>query len=119
MTSGIGAGDLHERVAFDAPTGPVDGYGGVETGWGIDADAVKVRAHYRYLRGGETVQAARLQGTQVVVVTVRNAAATRAVTADWRLRDQTTGQVFNIRSPAAVSEDRAFLEFTCETGVAV
>ena len=113
------AGKLRERVAFDAPAQAPDGRGGVETGWTLPEEAVKVRADFRYLRGGEAVQAARLQGSQPVVVTVRSSAATRSITPDWRMRDAARGDaVANIRSGPVVSDDRHWLEFTVEFGVA-
>ncbi|MBF9042957.1 head-tail adaptor protein [Rhodobacterales bacterium HKCCE4037] len=114
------AGALHERVAFDAPVAAPDGRGGVETTWGDAEDAVVTRASFRYLRGGETVQAARLSGSQPVVVTVRRSPATLGVTPDWRMRDVGRGdKVANIRSGPVVSDDRQWLEFTVEFGVAV
>lgn len=122
------AGDLTYRVAFDAPLELPDGSGGVETAWDLDG-AVVTRAHFRFLRGGETVQAARLSGRQPVVVTVRNSAAARTITAAWRMRDLNdgllasgdvwTGTVFNVRSGPVPSDDRRWLEFTVESGVAV
>lgn len=113
------SGDLTGSVAFDAPTRISDGHGGTETGWGADDDAVKARAHFRWLRGSEPVIAARLQGRQPVVVTVRSSLATRAITPAWRMRDLHTGVVYNIRTGPVPSGDRLWLEFTCESGVAV
>lgn len=111
----IGAGDLHERVAFDSPALVTDGYGGVEDGW---TEEFICRAHYRFLRGGETVQAARLSGRQPVVVTVRASSETAAITPAWRMRDTRTGTIYNVRSIVR-TEDRRFYELTCESGVAV
>lgn len=119
-------GQLRERVAFDAPHDEPDGSGGIETGWreGISNAA----AHFRYLRGGETVQAARLEGRQPVVVTVWANIWTRKITPDWRMRDLRREEFdedgalmrgeYNIRS-VVETEDRKWIEITAETGVAV
>ena len=111
----MNAGRLIEAVALDSPVQLSDGQGGTETGW---SEQHACRARFTWLRGGETVMAGRLQGKQPVVIRVRACAATDAVTTDWRVRDTRRGSVFNIRS-IIPSDDRAFLDMTCETGVAV
>lgn len=111
-------GKLNRRVAFDAPVDAPDGHGGTETAWGDPAQAVSVWANFRYLRGGETVQAARLEGRQPIVVTVRSSAATRVISEAWRMRDS-DGAEYNIRSGPVPSDNRLYLEFTVESGVAV
>lgn len=110
--------DLFEKVAFDAPLDVPDGHGGVEVGWDTD-NCVNSRADFRYLRGGETVQAARLQGKQPVVVTVPNCEDARAITPGWRMRDLRAATIYNVRSGPVPSDDRRYLEFTVESGVAV
>jgi head-tail adaptor len=109
---------LHERVAFDALVRGSDGYGGEKLGWADPAAAFKTVARFRYLRGGETVQAARLRGRQPVVATIRNCAAARAITTEHRMRDLVTGKEFNIRA-IIETEDRRYLEITAESGVEV
>jgi head-tail adaptor len=110
--------NLTERVAFDPPDVSDDGHGGTEVGWNTTA-AVEARAHFRWLRGGEVVQAARLEGRQPVVVSVLACAALREVDAAWRMRDLRSGGIFNVRSGPVPTEDRLWLEFTVEGGVAV
>lgn len=110
--------DLHYRVAFDAPIENPDGHGGTEVGWDT-ANAHVTRAHFRYLRGGETVQAARLQGRQPVVVTVPDCAAARSASTGWRMRDLNSGEIYNVRSGPVPTDDRHWQEFTVEGGVAV
>lgn len=110
--------DLTYRVAFDPPLDSPDGHGGTETGWD-ETSALLARAHFRWLRGGETVQAARLQGRQPVVVTIRNHEAARTITSGWRMRDLTTGEAFNVRTAPVMTDDRMWLEITAERGVAV
>jgi SPP1 family predicted phage head-tail adaptor len=106
------AGKLDYRVAFDAPTSTDNGGGGMVLGW---QERLICWAGFRFLRGGETVQAARLQGRQPVVVTIRASAASAAIDTDWRMRDARSGTVYAIRTKVP-SEDRAFYELTCESG---
>lgn len=108
------AGQLYELVAFDQPVETVDDFGGVATSY---AEVLRTRAHFLYLRGGETVQARRLEGRQPVVVTIRQSALARTITTDWRMRDVRRGDTYNIRS-IVPTEDRAYFELTCEKGVA-
>lgn len=107
--------ELIESVAFDAPTQTADGSGGTDAGW---AEAHACRAKFRYLRGGEAVMAARLQGKQPVLVTIWNCADARAITPAYRMRDVRTGAVYNVRS-IVPTDDRAELDLLCESGVAV
>lgn len=109
------APSLRERIAFDAPVATDDGQGGKETGW---EERHTCRAHFRYLRGGETVQAARLEGRQPVVVTIRSNAAASAITPTWRMRDIADGRVFAISAPPVPSDDHLYLEITCVAGEA-
>lgn len=112
-------GKLNRRVEFDAPTIIPDGHGGGETGWTEPSDAVKLWANFRFLRGGETVQAARLEGKQPVVVTVRNCTQARQIDTNWRMRASRDGIHYNIRSGPVETDDRLYLEFTVESGVAI
>lgn len=108
------SGDMTFLMTFDKPTSAADGLGGTESGW---AEQFTAWAEVRFLRGGETVQAARLTGRQPAVVTIRDSAAAREITADWRMRDARAGTVYNVRT-IVPSDDRATLELTCESGVA-
>lgn len=107
------SGQLFDRMAFDAPTLAADGHGGNVSGW---SEQFTCYANIMFLRGGETVQAARLQGRQPVVVTIRNNTEGQAVLPSWRMRDARSGTVYNIRSIVR-SDDRMFLELTAESGV--
>lgn len=109
-----GAGDLKHRVAFDKRGVSSDGAGGNTAAF---AEQFVVWAGYTHLRGGESVIAARLEGRHVQVVRVRASSTTRQVTTDWRIRDRRTQDVFNIRD-ITPTEDRAFIDFLCESGVA-
>lgn len=109
-----GAGDLRNRVVLQKQSQTSDGAGGVTTPW---ADQFVVWAGYTHLRGGEGVLAGRLEGRHPQVVRVRASSQTRQITTDWRLRDRRTGSVFNIRD-ITPTEDRAYIDLLCESGVA-
>lgn len=106
---------LLEKVAFDYRVQEPNVTGGVETAWSLDADAYKCRARFKYLRGTETVIAARLSGVQPVVVKIRRNERSAAITPAWRMRDRTTGAVFAIKS-IIPSENRRYFELTCNRG---
>lgn len=105
---------MEERVGFYIPRESADGMGGTEDGWQKKFEAF---AHFRYLRGGETVLAARLSGVQPIVATIETCRDAREVTTDWHMRDMQNGTVYNIRS-IVPSDDKAWIELTCESGVA-
>lgn len=112
--------DLFEEVAFDAPTQTPDGSGGTDAGWtAVGTGSYVCAANYRFLRGGEAVQAARLVGKQPVIVAIWYCDEGLAITAAWRIRDLRTGKIYNIRTDPVPTPDRAFLEILCESGVAV
>ncbi len=112
------AGDLYERVGFEArlsenPDSPID-YGNTEFDW---VEQFAVRAQFIHLRGGEDVMAARLEGRHTQVIRVRSSIATRTITTDFRAVDKRTGDIFNIRD---VTHDvgRQFIDLLAERGVA-
>lgn len=104
---------LYERVTFDAPSYDAQG---VQDGW--TEGAYSCRAHFRYLRGSEAVMAARLDGKQPIVATIRRGSKADTITTDWVLKDARRGTVYNIRT-IVPTDDRAWLEITAESGVAV
>ena len=107
------ARNLIKAVTFDAPA--YDSHG-VQTGWA--EDAYTCRAHFRYLRGSEAVMAARLDGKQPIVATIRRGSKADTITTDWVLKDARSRTVYNIRA-IVPTDDRAWLEITAESGVAV
>lgn len=106
------AGSLYEKITFSTITEVPDGHGGFDE----VQTSFTVRANIRYLRGGETVQAARLTGKQPVVVTVRRSSQTAALTTDDKMKDARTGTEYQIRA-IVPTEDRQFMEITAESGV--
>lgn len=92
----IRAGRLSERVAFDAPSGVADGFGGKTEAW---MQAHVCQARWTYARGDEAVQAARDAGRKSFKIKIRSCAAARAITEDYRMRDVRRGL------PSGVSGD--------------
>lgn len=112
------AAHLRERVAFDRPTRTPDGYGGQVGGWSVAPESHECRAELIYSRGSETVEAARLAGRSVYKVRIRQCAAAREITSNWRMRDLRRGVRYNVREVDAVT-DRAWVFLVVESGVAV
>lgn len=103
-TPARGAGALRDRVALqrrslDANSDPLGPWATVEVR----------RAEIINLRGGEGVQAQRLQGLQPVVVAVRADTLTRSVDTAWRAVNERTAQVYDITS-VTETNDRAWVE---------
>lgn len=99
------AGRLNESVAFDAPSGTTDAFGGTSETF---TAGFPVAAQIIYQKGDEAVQAARLAGRQVFKVRVRSSADMRAVTADYLMRDVRRGDTYNILDVDKIT-DRAFV----------
>lgn len=114
MAPYFGAGDLRERVAFDRRVEREDGLGNTVDEW---QEQFSVRAGYIHLRGGETVQAARLENRHPQVIRIRASSQSRQITADWRCRDARIGDVFAIRD-VTHTVDRKWVDLLCERGVA-
>ena len=108
------AGKLYHSFAFEKRVEVSDGRGNTIGDW---LEQFRCRAGRDIMRGGETVMAARLEGRQAVIVTVRASSRTRMVNSDWRARDARTGETYNIRT-VQPSERRDHIEFFCEAGVA-
>lgn len=109
-----GAGDLRDRVRFEqkAEDNRGDRVGAWEPLPSAAPDGA-VAAGIRYLRGSEPVVAARLQGKQPAVVTVRASSHTRQITAAFRAVNARTGKVFDIKA-VTPTDDRAWIDFLTE-----
>lgn len=70
------------------------------------------------LRGGETVLAGRLQGTQTVILRLRSTSLTRRISSGWRARDIKAGTIYNIREITPDPVSRASIDILCQAGVA-
>lgn len=108
------SGRLKHRVAFDRRGTGSDGHGGTSTAF---AEQFTCRAAYIHLRGGETVQAARLEGRHPQIIRVRASSSSDQVSTDWRIRDRDTGAVFAIRDIER-RDDGMYIDFLAESGVA-
>lgn len=122
-----GAGHLFERVAFDERVTQPDGYGNEQENF---VEQFQRRAGFTFMRGGETVIGARLEGRQPLVVRVRRDSDTLKIASDWQMRDVRngawqgegdaavwSGPLYAVRS-IAPTEDRQFLDIMVESGVA-
>lgn len=118
-----GAGDLDRTFRFEKRQEVEDGYGNTVDQWMPQFTARGMRA---FLRGGESIIASRLEGRQPAILTIRNHAAAREITNDWRAVDVFGGNdefgvpkvAFNIRENPKLTDDRLFLEMLVESGVA-
>lgn len=115
------AADLRDRVGFYQRAMISDGYGN-SVGDFPDDPEFTCAANIKPRLGGESVLAARLQGTHLANITVRSSYQTRQVKTDWMLKNERTGEIYNIRSiidpEQATSKRGMFLELLCEEGVA-
>lgn len=109
------AGSLRERITFDARAVTDDGYGNPVSG--DFTEQFTVWGRVRPLKGGETVLASRLAGTQPVIITVRDTSDTREITSAWRAR---VGSVtYALTSPPAnMDERRQYFDILATVGIA-
>lgn len=109
------AGKLREYVALDQPVLSQDGSGGMERSWD---EVFKARAEFRYVRGGETVIGGGLTGTAQFKVRLRSSVHSRAITAEFRLRDLHRSVAYNVREVDAIT-DRDSVWLIIENGVRI
>lgn len=109
------AGDLRERMTFQARAAVDDGVGNPVSGaW---QDRCTVWASLAAKMGTETVTASRMQGEQPYILTVRQSSDTRAITTDWRAVDaHQPGRIYNIRAIADPDGRRTWLELLVVEG---
>ena len=110
-----GAGPLREKIAFDLRVDVQDGYGNKEGGW---VEQFSAAGALLALRGGEAVQAARLEGNQPFILTLRYSARAAAVTADWRCRDARTGAVYAVAGEAVPRPRKDYIDILVTAGAA-
>lgn len=107
-------GFLEDAVAFDAPVETTGSGGVISTGW--DERHV-CRAQFMYSRGGEVVEAARLEGRPIYKVRVRQCVAARSIATDWRMRDTRRLVEYAIIEVDAIT-DRQWVYLVIEGGKA-
>lgn len=108
------AGPLIDMIAFDQLDNVTDGAGNTN---GKFIQRFRAHGAFIYLRGGETVQASRLEGVQPAVLRVRISANTSMVTTDWRCRDVRRNVIYAI-SGITHSIDRGYFDILVRSGVA-
>lgn len=114
------SGDLRHRVAFDQRAFASDGHGNVE---GDFAEEFQRWANVRPKLGGETAVSGRLEGRNLVNITVWQDENTLEITSGWRARGvegDIAGKIYDIRSaidPNQNTEERGkWIELLAELG---
>lgn len=109
------AGELRHKIDLQVRSLVDDGYGNQIAGpYETQATA---RAKFHFLRGGEEVMQGRLAGKQPAIITIKQNAATRALTTEWRILTR-DGEAWNIRAITDPDGRRAWHEILAEKGVA-
>lgn len=119
----MGAGRLDRRLSFEAPKQIEDGAGNYVDGFELQFTQA---ANIKFMRGGESVLAARLESTQPAIVTIRASTQARAIGNDWRAVDARAGMdehgkprvVYQIKEIPRESDNRSYLEIFVVRGVA-
>lgn len=112
MAKRITAGLLTEAVAFDEPVQATGPGGAVTTAW---PERHACRAQFIYARGSEVVEAARLEGRSTFKVRIRQCAAARSITTDWRMRDTRRGTEYALIEVDAIT-DRQWIYIVVQSG---
>lgn len=105
-------GDLRARMTFQARVEVDNGRGSALADF---ADQFTVWAGLTPIRGGETIIAQRLAGTQPFFITVRWSADTDKIRADWRAKIGTT-RLFNITSAVDRDGRKQWVDLTATEG---
>jgi head-tail adaptor len=109
-------GAMRERVRFEARGYVDDGMGNLQSG--DFAEVYSCAARITPKLGGETVQAARLTGTQPMLITVRMCAVLKGIAADWRVVDVRKKLAYDIKAISNPDEMRKFIEILAVSGLA-
>lgn len=107
------AGDLNRRITFQRRTRVTSANGDQTDAW---TDVATVAAKVSPLRGGETIQAARLGGTETFEITVYSTVSTRTLTPDDRAVDARSGRKLNLKWAANWDERDRFITLIAEAG---
>lgn len=113
----MSAGELREKVRFEARIQSDDEYGNPSAG--EFSDQFTVAARIQPLKAGETIMAARLAGRKPVIIRVRYSSDTALIEAGWRAVDARTGTIYSIDAPPInVDERRRYFDIVATAGVA-
>lgn len=110
----VGAGPLREKFAFDARVWTDDGAGNTSGDW---LEQFVTAARRESLKGGEAVQAARLEDRQPYLVTIRYSAKAALITHEWRARDTRSGVAYGLSS-VVVRPKRDYVDMIATVGPA-
>lgn len=118
-TKPSGAGAMTRLLSWQKrvetnPDAPND-YGNTQSVW---TEQFRSNAARTPMRGGESVMAARLQGTQPYVLRIYQSAAARAVRTDWRAVDVRSGQVLQVKAISDPDDRGAVLDVLVVEGAA-
>ncbi len=103
-----GAGRYNRLITFQRRQAVDDGFGNTKGDW---EDIFTSPARLEPKLGGEATTAARLQGTQPHMMTIRSNTAAREVTPAWRAYDaRNTKLVFDIKSAINPDERNGDIE---------
>lgn len=100
---------LFGAVAID------DLHGNFTAGWRA---LINLRATIEELRGGESIQAAKLAGKGLVKIRIRSSPQSRSIRPEDRIINRSTGITYNIRHIEDSGRNNDFLTILCERGVA-
>ena len=82
------AGEMDQRFTIQRYIGVDDGYGNIVGSW---EDQFTVWAGIQFMRGSETVMAARLSARQPAIMTIRNSYQARTILPSDRAKNALTG----------------------------
>ncbi|MDB5597381.1 MAG: phage head-tail adaptor [Hyphomicrobiales bacterium] len=110
------AGNLRDRVRFEARAVVGDDYGNPGAG---DFEAQFSRSvEIKPMRGGEDILAARIQGTQPILIRTRYDSQTARITPEWRAIDVRDGTVYAIRTAVDMDRRHEWIELMAIAGIA-
>lgn len=110
------AGQLNRTISVERRSSGADGYGNTVSQW--ESLLTGEPAQIKPLKEGESVIAARLQGTGLSEIRVRYSDRTAEIKTDDRIVNSGDGRIYNIRSVANNDQRGRYLTILCEFGVA-
>ena len=106
-------GTIRDSIEFKTRALASDGMGNTV---GSFESQFTVMGNVKYLRGGESVMAARVAAKQPAIITVRVTLETQLIAPDWVA--VIDGKTFNIREHPTKTDNRLYYQFLAESGVA-
>lgn len=103
------------NYSFQKRTDQSDGAGNFKSIW---EEQFTARGQRVFFRGREKVIAAAETGTQELIIKIRNHESARLVSTDWRVVDKRTGETYNVRGIEPDVDNRNYIDFLVQSGVA-